>query len=908
MKSNKKGLWLGIGVAVVILLLLGSVSGFIVKMLWMKELSYSAVFWKIKSYEALLFAFSFIIVILFMGWNIRLVIRYVNPIRLNFGQGTDGAPVIKILQKKTVHWLLWIGTGLFALIFALVGMSHWDELLRFVNAQPFHQQDPIFGKEIAFYIFRLPFLEFIQNSVTTIVVLAGVLLLFIAIVKGDVLQLFKTGSFSLKNMPIFRRVLINAGIASLLLGWGYYLDRFHLLHKNNDLIFGANYTDIHILVPVYWMLLIGYVLFGLYLLFGRRFITKKRLIGGPIILLCMNFIGLLIVPATVQNFKVDPSELAMETPFIKNNIQFTRSAYELDSVKVKNYDAVDTINFSQIKKHQKAIRNIRIWDQNLTVQTYKQLQEIRSYYEFYNIDLDRYQTPDGYRQVLISARELTNVLSENAQTWVNKHLQYTHGYGVVMSPTTEKTPEGSPVFYIKDLPPTSNLGMEVKQPAIYYGESKSGFKIVNTEINELDYPKGDHNVYTNYKGKGGVPINSIFSQLLFAWEFSDINILLTNYIHQGSRIQFWNSIETRVKKVAPFLKFDKDPYIVLNEGKIYWMIDGYTEAKQYPYASPYSGNKNYIRNAVKVIVDAYEGSVKFYVASANDPVIKVYQKAFPGMFHSLQEMPEGLRKHIKYPKDLFEIQLEKFSVFHMTTPQVFYNQEDLWERPTETYGGKQIKMRPYYLLGTLPESKQLEYLLISPMTPKQRDNMISWMVVKSDEEGYGQIINYELPKERLFLGPAQIEAKINQNTTISKQLSLWDQKGSKVIRGNLMIIPIDSAFLYVEPVFLFSTNVNIPQLKRVIATSGGKVVMEKTLQDAIYALFDKEIGAEQTAIDKDTVVDGAKNILPVLGTADQDKIQQLIRLWKEMKTAMQAGEWEKYGEKMDEINALLGGK
>src|SRR5699024_4953075 len=411
-----------------------------------------------------------------------------------------------------------------------------------------------------------------------------------------------------------------------------------------------------------------------------------------------------------------------------------------------------------------SIKNVRIWDQDLTVQTYKQLQEIRLYYQFYNIDLDRYHTDKGYRQVLISARELTASLPDKAQTWVNRKLQYTHGFGIVMSPTTQKTEEGSPYFYINDIPPHSNIGLQVTQPSVYYGEMNSGYKLVNTEISELDYPKGNENVYTHYNGKGGVPIDNFLEQALFSWHFSDINLLLTDYIKDGSKIQFWRSVRTRVRKIAPFLELDDDPYIVLDHGKLYWILDAYTTASQYPYADPYSRNQNYIRNSVKVVVDAYQGTVDFYTANASDPVLQTYKGAFPGVFKPLDEMPGDLKQHVKYPKTLFEIQLQKFSTFHMRDPRTFYNQEDLWERPQESYGGREVRMGSYYLLGMLPDSKKLQYMLISPMTPRNRDNMVSWMVVKSDFPGYGEIINYELPKERLFLGPAQIEAKINQNT------------------------------------------------------------------------------------------------------------------------------------------------
>ncbi len=903
-KKNKRLLW--VGIIIFLFIILGVVSSFIVKYLWMDGLGYENIFWTIKVTEIVLFLISLIFVLLYIAVNIRFLSKEIRPIHLDLGQGPQGTPNMAHVSVKQIKTILYTFAIIISLFFAFSFSAQWNEYLRFLHAQPFGTADPLFGNDVSFYVFTLPFIETVQNSLA--------LLFFFVTAVMTVFHL-ATRSISLPNngfgpnlgiSPRARKhIFTNLSIWLLLLGVGYFLDRYHLVNKNNDIIYGANYTDVHVLIPVYWVMVVGCVLLAIYTFSQRYRFDIKKLGFGALALIIVGIVGQLFLPGIIQNFKVDPSEFTMEKPFIENNIHFTRRAYKLDSVDVREYNATDSVTLQQVLEHKESIKNVRIWDQDLTVQTYKQLQEIRLYYQFYNIDLDRYHTDKGYRQVLISARELTSSLPEKAQTWVNKKLQYTHGFGIVMSPTTQKTEEGSPYFNIKDIPPHSNIGLQVTQPAVYYGEMNSGYKLVNTEISELDYPKGNENVYTHYNGKGGVPIDNFLEQALFSWHFSDINLLLTDYIKDGSKIQFWRSVRTRVHKIAPFLELDDDPYIVLDHGKLYWILDAYTTASQYPYADPYSGNQNYIRNSVKVVVDAYQGTVDFYTANASDPVLQTYKGVFPGVFKPLDEMPGDLKQHVKYPKTLFEIQLQKFSTFHMREPRTFYNQEDLWERPDESYGGREVRMRPYYLLGMLPDSKRLQYMLISPMTPNNRDNMVSWMVVKSDFPGYGEIINYELPKERLFLGPAQIEAKINQNTEISRQLSLWDQRGSKVIRGNMMVIPIDKSFLYVEPVFLFSTSVNIPQLKRVIATTGSNVVMEPTLNEAIYALYGK---TEIPGIpDIGALSDSTNVVLPptIIQQVANPKLDKMKGLWGEMQDALQNRNWQKFGKKMDAINDLL---
>jgi hypothetical protein len=507
------------------------------------------------------------------------------------------------------------------------------------------------------------------------------------------------------------------------------------------------------------------------------------------------------------------------------------------------YPALTDLTPDVIARNQDTVQNIRLWDSRPLLQTYQQTQAIRLYYQFYNVDTDRYHLADGYHQVMLSSRELASELPTQAQTWVNENLQFTHGYGLVMNSVSKTIGGGFPQYLIKDIPPVSQYGgLNTIQPAIYYGEVSPGYKIVSTGIKEFDYPKGNENVYTSYQGSGGIPLDGIWKRLLFAWTQSDVNILFTSYLTPQSKIQIWRSVQERVSQIAPFLLLDKDPYAVVSDGKLYWIQDAYTVSDRYPYSQPQGGGtaqgSNYIRNSVKIVVDMYNGGVSFYIMDPKDPVLDVYRRAFPGVFKDLNDLSAGLKAHLRYPQDLFAIQAAEYSTFHMTDPQVFYNREDLWVAPEEKYDGAVNPMEPYYILMKLPGSSQMEYLIMTPFTPQKRDNMIAWLAARCDFPDYGKMLFYELPKEKLIYGPNQISAMIDQSTTISQQLTLWDQKGSGVIRGKLIVIPIENSFLYVVPLYLKAEGTNFPQLKRVIVATGDRVVMEPTLDESLNDLFE----------------------------------------------------------------------
>jgi len=881
-------------------------SSWIMEWLWLREVGYVQIFWTLRITQLVLIIAAFAVSGVYLVLNFRYLAKQIRFATFS------GTPLQNInidlsdpSQQQRIRQLFTIAALVLAFLFAFGFYIRWDESLRFLWNVPFGSEDPLFGRDIGFYLFQLPFWELIQSSLVVITFLTLAILTMVY---------FFTGLFSLDpdrglvaKPEILNQLKLNAALWVLMISAGFFLDRYGLLFKPDGLVLGAGYTDITILLPTIWIL--TFLTFGLsIILFLSRWITFGKIIPGIAILaIVVAIFGQLIIPGIVQNFNVDPNELQLETPYLEHNIEMTRLAFGLDNVEEVEYEADDTLGIADIRNNQDAIDNIRLWDPRLLIQTYKQLQEIRSYYEFYTVDNDRYVVDGEITQMMLSAREIARELPSQSDTWVNRHMQFTHGYGLTMSPVTETDSQGEPVLVVRDIPPIyESIDLNIENPAIYYGESSSGYYIVNTGIEELHYPAGDENVYTNYSGKGGIQFNNWFRKLLFAWELGDINILLSQYINNESRLQIWRSVQERIRKITPFLQLDNDPYLAKSNGRLYWIQDAYTTSAHFPYSQKFR-DVNYIRNSVKIIVDAYEGTVDYYIVDENDPVLKVYDDIFPDVFKSLDQLPDGINEHFRYPQDLFEIQLEIYNRYHMTRPQVFYNQEDLWTRPNEKYGGQQILMEPYYVLARLPNEEKLEFMLISPLTPENRDNMISWMTAKSDPEDYGKLIVYKLPKDRLIYGPSQIEARIDQDPEISRQIALWDQRGSRVIRGNLMIIPIENSFLYVEPVFLLAEGVDIPQLQRVIVAIGDNIAMQPTMEAAMFELFGDDAGFL------------APGVMPAAASVEEIPSEQLLSdqvqseelnkvrlLWQELRSALENGEWERYGEILKEMDDIIG--
>ena len=869
-----------IAVAVLLIVALVGITGYLEKWLWMRQLGYAGIFWTLLSVQWGMFCSAFVLAFLYLWINLRQAAK--NSAAAFRGDGQAGWPAflstadaaaqtdVEFFPKLLKLACVLVSAGI-ALFIAANFYTEWDTYLRFRYGGSFGLADPLFGVDLGFYLFHLPFYQLLQSSLMSLTVLA---LTIVLLTYGFLGSLRVSGSRNIGaggNVTRHLSVLLFIFVANW--GWGFYLDHYQLLYSTLGVVHGAGYTADHVTRVALWIM-VGVSAAACALLALNFFRPQfKTLVMGAVVYIALWVIGIWLLPFYFQKFIVQPSELALETPYLKHYIALTRKAYQLDSIQETSYPALADLTPDVIARNQDTIQNIRLWDSRPLLQTYQQTQAIRLYYQFYNVDTDRYHLADGYHQIMLSARELSPELPAQAQTWVNQYLQFTHGYGAVMNFVSKTVGKGFPQYLLENVPPESTFGLTITQPSIYYGESMPGYRIVATGIKEFDYPKGNNNVYTSYTGKGGIPLDSFWKRLLFAWNKSDINILLTSYLKPESGIQIHRDVQERVAQIAPFLRLDNDPYAVLSEGKLYWIQDAYTVSNYFPYSNPQRSTQyatglepglgaetaggaqgpdaggtegrslaafdglNYIRNSVKVVVDMYDGTVCFFVMDPKDPVLAVYRWAFPDVFNDLSQLSPDLKKHLRYPEDLFAIQADQYRTFHMTDPQVFYNREDLWAFPMETYAGQAQPMKPYYILMKLPGSNQLEFLLMTPFTPHNRDNMISWMAARCDFPDYGKMLFYQLPKEKLIYGPSQIEAIIDQNTTISQQLTLWNQLGSRVIRGKQIVTPIENSFLYVVPLYLKAEGTNFPQLKRVIAVADDKVVMEPTLDETLNALF-----------------------------------------------------------------------
>ncbi len=814
----------------------------------------------------------------------------------------------RLLEEEWVAILL-TGVGLFfAWGLAQLGTDMWDTLIRYWHARPFGVSDPIFDRDIGFYIFTLPLYETLHAWLVQVLVLT--LLGVAGVYAASQWENIQRRDFLL--MPYIRKhgALL---LAAFFLLWAarYQLLAWNVLYSSQGVVFGAGYTDVRASLPVMRLQMVLMLAAALVALFNYWRLSLRPMLA-VIVLWVIVSVGGSLYAAVLQRYVVEPNELTREAPYIRYNIEATRAAYRLDRVEERAFPRIQPLTAEILRRNEIVLRNIRLWDERPLAQTIAQLQELRPYYAFSPIDVDRYRLLTGQvRQVMLAARELQK---ENlpARSWVNERLIFTHGYGLVLNPVDEVTSEGQPNFWIRNLPPESRFpggGYEVKRPEIYYGQLMDDYVIVKTRQPEFDYPSGDTNVSSHYEGTGGVPLGSFVRRLLFAIRMTDPNLLLSSDMTPESRILFHRDISERVQVIAPFLTFDNDPYLVLDResGRLFWVIDAYTTSDAYPYSTPRHG-LNYIRNTVKVVVDAYNGSVTFYLMDESDPVVQAYMAAFPTLFTPFEKMPAGIREHIRYPKDLFEIQAALYTVYHMQDVQVFYNREDLWQLPNEVFQNTEIPMQPYYVVLDLPNDTEVrpEFLLIQPFTPANKANMIAWMAARNDEPNYGQLVVYEFPKQELIFGPMQVEARIDQDPAISEQLTLWSQQGSQIIRGNLLVIPLENSLLYVEPLYLLAETGQIPELKRVIVASGDQVVMRETLAEALTAL----VGAPVLDATAEEVASTERPPAPTepRGTVDA-RIAELVRqanaYYEQAEAARVAGDWAAYGEALDALEAIL---
>ena len=896
---------------------LGSIATFYTDFLWFDALGFRDMFVKRVSVRAVVFAGAFVIAaaILLGNWL---------PAR-NRARRASPAQDDLLADSRSRALIAGIGVVL-ALMFAAAAAGQWEQVLLYLNAEPFGMADPIFGRDVAFYIFTLPVYRFVQGWVLTLLFIALVGL--VPIHAASNLTDIQRGRWRPFGSPALRsHAALLGGVLLLVWATGYLFDIYDLLHSTRGVAYGASYTDMS---AVLWALRLQLVFVALtaLALFYNAFRPNLRLpliTGG--LWLIISVVGGGLLPGILQRYVVEPNELTLETPYIENNIAFTRFAYGLDRVETREFGQVVDLQPEDLLDNEDVLRNIRLWDWRPLQQTYRQLQGLRPYYDFNDVDIDRYMIDGKQRQVMLGTRELDKSKLP-APSWVNRNLEFTHGYGIIMNPVNEVTPDGQPRFFIQDFPPTSRISIEVTRPEIYYGELTADTVYVSSSRQEFSYPSGDQNVYTNYAGTGGVVLDSFIKRLAFALRQSDPNVLLNDDITSTTRVQYRRQIQNRIRELTPFLILDGDPYLVVNdEGRLIWLQDAYTASSDFPYSTPMRITErpsattgeaaagqfdrthtiNYIRNAVKVTVDAYHGSVAYYLSDPTDPIIRSYAKAFPGVFHSIDEMPEDLRPHVRYPEDLFSIQTHQYVTYHMTDVRVFYNKEDLWQIPTEISNAAEGQIEPYYVTLPLPGSTEPEYLLILPFSPATKNNMIGWMAARNDPEQYGHLIVYELPKQELIFGPIQVEGRIDQEPVISEQFSLWDQRGSNVIRGNLLVLPISQSFLYIEPVYLLSETSALPELKRIVTASNTAVAMAETLNNSLIALAQGSTTATTSQTPVVTPVEEAPTQSP--GPAVPETLDDLVaaanRHLQAAETAQRQGDWAAYGRELESLRAIL---
>jgi len=765
--------------------------------------------------------------------------------------------------------------------------TKWNVYLAFQNAVSYGAADPIFSRDIGFYFFSLPLFRFIYHFGSVLLVFSTIASTVIYLVQGGI-QVTRNG---LKMISSTRLHLFS--LVTVFLAWlsvHYHLEKFNLLFSERGVVYGASYTDIHAQLPILKVLVI-LSLVSAVLVMISAFRSKYTLaLIGVGMLFGVGFLGNQLYPGIIQRFEVAPNEINKESSYIKWGINYTRMAYGIDSVQEEEFPALENLTLETLKQNDQTIQNIRLWDHQPLLKTYEQLQVIRTYYDFVDVDNDRYQIDGKYRQVSLSPRELSSD-SLPSRIWINEHLTYTHGYGICQGPVNQFTKEGLPTFMIKDIPPVSLTDIEVTRPEIYYGELSTSYCFVQTDAKEFDYPSGDENVYAEYSGKGGIPVNGFLRKLLFGLHFKEPKIVLSSDIHSKSRLMFDRSVAVRLQKLLPFLRYDTDPYMVISqEGKLFWIVDGYTVSSLFPYSQPSEGI-NYIRNSVKATIDAYEGTIKLYVNDPDDLLIKVYSKIYPGVFQPLGDMPKDLRQHLRYPVDLFQIQASIYATYHMTDPQVFYNKEDLWRIPTLSQQVGATPLVPYYTIMKLnAEADQEEFILMIPFTPARRENMIAWMAARCDEPNYGKLVVYNFPKQRLVYGPSQIVGRINQDAEISKQLTLWGQGGSQVIRGSLLVIPVEQSILYIQPLYLAAaSDRSLPELKRVIVAYGNQIAMEETLDLSLARIFGSSVDMIGSQF--------SETLYPQQESKSaQSLIKAATNLYEQAQQALRQGNWARYGE------------
>ena len=917
--NERRGFSFIVFVAIIGFSVARAVATFFTNYLWFDSVNLNSVWIKILLTKGALVGATSLIALIFIFTNLRLAVR-ATPVMDIFESFESQDPLSRFrawTNERFLRYRLWGSIGLS--LFLGAGASQlWEQVLLFLNQQSFGVTDPVFQADVSRYVFGLPLYRLFVSWGFQLVIFTSLIIVLFFVATGA-LQL-RQGRLPEVSSGAKAHLSVLLAFIAILKAFAYRLDSMELLYSPRGKVFGASYTDVIAHLPAL-NLLILISLFGAVLLLVN---IKRRgwLLPATAISLwlAVSIIVGGLVPAAIQRFRVVPDELNKELPYVENHIDYTRLAYGLDSIEEKSFAASPDLSQDDISNNKQTVDNIRLWDPTVLAETYSQLQEIRAYYALQEVDVDRYRINGELTQVMVAARELdqTNL---PAVGWVNERLQYTHGFGVVFSPANNVASQGQPDFYVKGVPATTTVAeLEVEQPRIYFGESADSveYVVVNSLQDEVDYPlstEGQSVAYTNYSGDGGVGIGSFFRRLGFALRYSELNLLISNQLSDDSKLIMERNIVSRVKKAAPFLYTDNDPYLALIDGNLFWIIDMYTVSDKYPYAQPAdtrrinenSGlpvNFNYLRNSVKAVVNAYDGTMNFYVVDENDPIMTAYNDIFPDLFSPKSEMSSELLDHIRYPEDLFTIQSDMYRDYHMTDPRVFYADEDPWVIPSDSSTTPRVAtlrgefteigfkpMLPYYLLMSLPGETDLSYLIFQPFNPENRPNMQSFLVADADPENYGQLIDFRLPKGEFVDGPSQVATRINQDPDISQIFTLLDQQGSSVIKGNLFVVPINQSILYYQPIYLQGEQNPLPEFKFVVVVFQDRIIMSETLSEALASIFGDELISD--------VVEESEGESPL------DLLAKATTAFEQAQEQLQKGNLGKYQELIDQAQQYV---
>lgn len=915
-------LWLLAGLFLLFIVLSRSLSIYL-SALWFGSLGYSNVYWYILKLKVGLFLVFLILTALILRAGFSLLEKIFSVHALAPRTIMVNNQPVEFSPGRFLRPLAWGIALIFALFSGLSMKGKWLEFATYLHRTPTALVDPIFQKPLEFYLFSLPVLDTISSwllMMTFVLFCAALIYSLLSIPQTLVKKAHSVSSTS------FAATSVTLAAFLLALAWRVYLSRFPYLWADHQTFSGVTYTEANYLLPALTIVAVALVVAALICLvnaFSKR--GLRLLVLACALPMLVYVVGVVIVPTYVNSFIVKPNELGRETPYIEHNIAWTRRGFGLEQLELREFEAEPSIEALNLNANRSTLENIRLWDWRALQDTLKQVQTIRTYYDFLDVDVDRYSLGGQTRQVMLAARELdVEKLPDSSRNWINEKLIYTHGYGVTMNTANGFTPEGMPRFVLSDMP-IKSTGSEatITRPQIYYGQKTDTDVYVNTAQREFDFPQGESNTYTTYQGTGGIQIGGRLRRLLLAWTLNDLSKLpFSDDINSQSRVLIHRNIREIVNGVAPFLIYDNDPYIVVSkDGRLFWMLDAFTEASSFPYSRHHAvGNDtvNYIRNSVKVVIDAYNGSVDFYVFDPQDPIISTYRAVFPTLFKDAAAMPEDLRSHVRYPETLIRVQAEVYGLYHTQSPKVFFQREDVWSVASQLGIDDQNKKQaqpidPYYVLMQLPgEEEPTEFALILPFTPSNRNNMIGWMAGRSDGANYGKLLVYNFPESRLIEGPLQIEARIDQNAQLSAQFSLWNQQGSRVLRGHLLVIPIGRSLLYVEPVYLQAQRSPMPELRLVVLAIQERVAYGQSFDEALANLVGDSAKLTATPAESGTAEKPPAGQLPPTTAATpaptgntEQLILRAIQEFEEYQRLTAQGKLAEAGQKLEQHKRTL---